>query len=105
MIIHLHIIELTNFAYGKPAYQSSLGHVHGGAGKAVDGHNTGNNLIHSCTHTAKEASPWWMVDMLQAVTVREVGLIEIFARISLYAPSPPFAFEDEPRLVLNRATQ
>ena len=51
-----------NVAVNKPAYQiSTAGSAF--ASHAVDGSKDTTNFIASCTHTAFETSPWWMLDL------------------------------------------
>nr|CAD7258063.1 unnamed protein product [Timema shepardi] len=61
----------TNIALMKPANQSTT--VRGGA--AANGNDGERTPVHdgkSCTETMKEASPWWMVDLLKPYPVRVV---------------------------------
>ncbi len=51
-----------NIAYGKAAYQSSTS-GEGYPSRAVDGDTYGKWSANSVTHTAKEANPWWEVDL------------------------------------------
>ena len=46
------------------ATQSSL-FGHGFALNAIDGNREANYHHGSCTHTAKQISPWWRLDLLQ----------------------------------------
>lgn len=70
-----------NVALNKPASQSSTSQWSNGrtpeqdAARAVDG----NSQKAMAFHTAKESSPWWMVDLLK---VHEIECINIFNRRS-----------------------
>nr|CAD7569536.1 unnamed protein product [Timema californicum] len=64
-------LTCTNIALMKPANQSTT--VRGGA--AANGNDGERTPVHdgkSCTETMKEASPWWMVDLLKPYPVRVV---------------------------------
>ena len=58
--------QYPNLAFGKPAWQSSTTDE-GRAIRAVDGNREGNFSKESCSLTAVNEAPWWVVD-LQAET-------------------------------------
>jgi hypothetical protein len=55
----------------KKTTQSSTGHG-GNSARAVDGRTDGKYSRGSCTHTKKERSPWWSVDLGRTVLVCKV---------------------------------
>ena len=63
----------TNYALGKPAFQSSNHLKYPTAKRAVDG-NSYSNLERgkSCTLTNSELNPWWAVDLRMVVRIEEV---------------------------------
>jgi hypothetical protein len=63
-----------NFALKKPAIQSKT-IVNGVASRAVDGKTRRYYSSGSCTHTDKETTPWWRVDLQQRVTVTHVKIV------------------------------
>jgi hypothetical protein len=66
----------TNIAFRKPANQSTT--VRGGA--ASNGNDGERTTVHDgkrCTETMKEASPWWMVDLLRPYSV---GVVRVTTR-------------------------
>ncbi len=62
-----------NIAKGKPAIQST-NYPGGAARHAVDGNKNPNWSGKSCTHTQKQANPWWRVDLRRYYTVGKVQL-------------------------------
>ena len=62
-----------NIARGKPTRQSSTG-FGGVPQRAVDGNKNSNWNGKSCTHTNKQAKPWWRVDLQSIQQVAKVGL-------------------------------
>jgi len=61
----------TNIAQGKPTKMSST--LKGADGsRAVDGIMSQVFADGSCTHTQKEANPWWRVDLLKTTPVKTV---------------------------------
>ena len=60
-----------NVALNKPAYQISTDYG-GTASRAVDGRREPDYSKLSCTHTRKEMSPWWMVDLEKNYNIRYV---------------------------------
>jgi len=56
---------------GARTAQSSTGHG-GKSSRAVDGKTNGKYGSGSCTHTNKEQSPWWSVDLRRTVAVCKV---------------------------------
>jgi hypothetical protein len=66
----------TNVALRKPANQSTT--VRGGAAaKGNDGERTTVHDGKRCTETMKEASPWWMVDLLKPYPI---GVVRVTTR-------------------------
>jgi hypothetical protein len=66
----------TNVAFRKPANQSTT--VRGGpASNGNDGERTTVHEGKRCTETMKEASPWWMVDLLRPYPV---GVVRVTTR-------------------------
>jgi len=66
----------TNVALRKPANQSTT--VRGGA--AANGNDGESTTVHDgkrCTETMKEASPWWMVDLLKPYPI---GVVRVTTR-------------------------
>ena len=66
----------TNVALRKPANQSTT--VRGGA--AANGNDGERTTVHDgkrCTETMKEASPWWMVDLLKPYPI---GVVRVTTR-------------------------
>ncbi|PSN44564.1 hypothetical protein C0J52_12430 [Blattella germanica] len=66
----------TNIAFRKPANQSTT--VRGGT--AANGNDGERTTVHDgkrCTETMKEASPWWMVDLLRPYPV---GVVRVTTR-------------------------
>ncbi|KAF5269538.1 hypothetical protein FQA39_LY08727 [Lamprigera yunnana] len=61
----------TNVAFRKPANQSTSVRG-GGALNANDGEKSTDHDGKRCTETQKEASPWWMVDLLRPYSVKVV---------------------------------
>ena len=62
-----------NVARGKPTTQSSTSH-NGISSRAVDGIYHPAYYAHSCTHTNKDAEPWWRVDLMNGYTVIGVNI-------------------------------
>ncbi|XP_065051247.1 uncharacterized protein LOC135680930 isoform X2 [Rhopilema esculentum] len=62
-----------NIAKGRPTKQSSTG-FGGPSGKAVDGNRNTNYGGKSCTHTHRDAKPWWRVDLGSRQVVKKVSL-------------------------------
>ena len=64
-----------NLAYNKPTDQSSTG-AGGNSNRAVDGKIITDYFGGgSCTHTQREDSPWWRVDLGQVEPVSEVYIV------------------------------
>ncbi|KAI8493616.1 hypothetical protein Bbelb_285370 [Branchiostoma belcheri] len=61
----------TNIALNRPATQSSTAYE-GAPGRAVDGNDSPVYSSNSCTHTAREANPWWRVDLGSSLCVDRV---------------------------------
>ncbi|XP_070564998.1 pentraxin fusion protein-like [Ptychodera flava] len=70
----LTVVGHNNVAVRKPAFQSSLYRKSTPAGpeNAVDGNTDSNWSSRSCTHTVKEQSPWWKVDLQDIYKVDKV---------------------------------
>ena len=60
-----------NVARGKPTKQSSTG-FGGVPSRAVDGNKNTQWGGRSCTHTNRQAKPWWRVDLQSNVAVKKV---------------------------------
>ena len=71
--VTLCILELTNLARGRPAYQSSTDEG-GVASRAVDGNTNSNWNSKTCTHTEHGRGNWWEVDLGKAVYVSKVSI-------------------------------
>jgi hypothetical protein len=70
------ISSASNLAAGKPAVQSSVA-ASGSPARAVDGVTNGVYGRGSCTHTKREANPWWRVDLGSS---SRIGAVDIFNR-------------------------
>lgn len=66
-------LEYVEWAKGKPTYQSST-QSGGYSNRAVDGRMDLDYDHGSCTHTKKEANPWWSVDLQAEKSIRYVVL-------------------------------
>ena len=63
-----------NVAKGKMSYQSSV-RFSGASWRGVDGnHATHYEMYNTCTHTARQLNPWWMVDLASAANVSRVEI-------------------------------
>ena len=69
------MLSTTNWALGRPAYQSSRFNSYS-AGLAVDGNNDTLMSNHSCTETndGPGGENWWMVDLGRLISVAYVVL-------------------------------
>ena len=64
-----------NFALKKPAIQSKTT-TNGISSRAVDGKTSRSYFGgDSCTHTDKETTPWWRVDLEQRIAVTHVKIV------------------------------
>lgn len=67
------MLIIGNLARGKNTKQSSTG-FGGASSRAVDGNRNGQWRGGSCTHTNKDAKPWWRVDLGSSQKVKKVKL-------------------------------
>ena len=65
--------QYPNLAFGKPAWQSSTSYK-GIAIQAVDGNREGNFSKQSCSLTAVDEVPWWVVDLQAEHNVIRVAI-------------------------------
>jgi len=63
----------TNVAKGKAAAQSST-HATQAASRAVDGNQSGDNVLDSVSHTNSESQAYWQVDLGSAANLSEIVL-------------------------------
>ena len=101
-----------NVALGKLATQSSTyvaGASAGVAARAVDGNTDGTWPHNSVTHTNKEATPWWQVDLGAVHSIAEIKIWnrtdccgERLSNFYVFISSTPFTSTDPNTTLINQ---